>query len=160
MKKILSLVILLVALTSCTEQITRNSPSLQGLKDDVQWRAAGMTATKSANGRLTITGVRQFETLVLKVNSMSEQTYQLGLTQQRMASFETQNGFEEKFYSTADVNMNHGDGEITIEEYDQVNQTITGTFRFNAVNQAEGAEDDVLNWQSGVFYKIPVTPTE
>ncbi|HEX8563668.1 MAG TPA: DUF6252 family protein [Flavobacterium sp.] len=160
MKKIISLLILIVTFSSCSEDISRNSPALEGIKDGVRWRAAGITATKTANGRLTITGVRQLETLVLKVNSMSEFEYELGLTQLRMASFTSTNGFGETTWSTGDTNMAHGDGVIEITEYDEENQTVSGTFRFNAVNQEEGAEEDVINWQSGIFYKVPLIPAE
>lgn len=159
MKKIFSLLILIVAFSSCSEDITRNSPALQGLKNDVMWRAAGITATKSSNGHITITGSRQLETLVLKTNSVTETTYTLGLTQLKLAAFTSAAGFEETTWWTGDTNGEHGDGEIVITEYDQENSTISGTFRFNAVNQEEGATD-VLNWQSGIFYKVPVTAEE
>ena len=160
MKKIVSLLVLIFAFSSCSEDIRRNSPALQGVKDDVLWRAAGITATKSSTGQLTIVGVRQLETLVLKTNSTSELTYVLGQTQLRMASFTSESGFEETFWSTGDSNSNSGDGEIVITDYDEENNTISGTFRFNAVNQEEGAEDDVVNWQSGIFYDVPLMPGE
>ncbi len=157
MRKIASLLMLIFVFASCSEDITRNNPALQGLKNDVSWRAAGITATKTANGRLTITGVRQFETLILNTNSTSPQTYVLGTNAQRSASFTTTNGLETVTYSTGVAG--EGDGEIIITEYDDVLNTITGTFRFNAVNEADGATD-VLNWRSGIFYKLPVVPAE
>ena len=51
-----------------------------------------------------------------------------------------------------------GDGQIEITEYDVVNNTVSGTFKFNAENiynnPLAGA---VLNFQQGVFYKVPIS---
>src|SRR5690606_31746272 len=141
----------------CTEDISQNSPALQGLKDNVLWRSAGTTATISPNGHLTITGSRQLETLLLKTSSVSEATYELGLSQQRSATFIRTSGLDETTYTTGNEGL--GDGEIVIEEFDSENMTITGTFRFNAVNH-EGDENDIVNFQSGIFYKIPVVDLE
>jgi len=157
MKKFASLLLLFVAFTSCSEDIRRNSPALQGLKDNMSWRSAGTTATVSHNGHITITGSRQLETLILKTNSTSEATYTLGTTQQKNATFIRTSGLEETVYMTGDEGL--GDGEIVIEEYDSENMTVTGTFRFNAVNH-DGDVEDVVNFTSGVFYKIPVVPPE
>ncbi len=157
MRKIASLLLLLVAFTSCTEDIQRNNPALQGIKDNVLWRSAGTSAVVTHNGHIIITGSRQLETLILKTNSMSEATYTLGTTQQKNATFIRTNGVEETVYMTGDEGL--GDGEIVIEEYDTENMTVTGTFRFNAVNH-DGDANDVVNFTSGIFYKIPVVPQE
>ena len=157
MKKIVTLLVLVMALSSCSEDITRNSPSFQGLKNDVLWRSAGTTATFASNGVVTITGSRQLETLILKTNSITAQTYTLGTSGDRRAVFITNIDGEEITYST---NVGRGDGQITITEYDAEAQTISGTFRFNAVNDTDDTETDILNFQSGVFYKVPIVPAQ
>ena len=51
-----------------------------------------------------------------------------------------------------------GDGEIVITEYDNVNNTISGTFKFRAKNaDGDSLAGDILNFQQGVFYKVPIS---
>jgi hypothetical protein len=50
-----------------------------------------------------------------------------------------------------------GDGEIIITEFDQEARTVTGTFRFNAKNTVSTPQvNDNMNFQEGVFYKVPI----
>ncbi|HEX9981285.1 MAG TPA: DUF6252 family protein [Flavobacterium sp.] len=156
MKKIASILFILAVFSACSEDIKRNNPAVQGLKDDVMWRAAGVSATLGTNGSLTIEGVTQYETLTLKTNNTNEQVFVLGNSTARSASFiDTRNG-DEIIYSTG---VNIGDGQIEITDYDEANMTVTGTFRFNAVNESEDAEaGEVLNFNQGNFYKVPVVP--
>jgi hypothetical protein len=50
-----------------------------------------------------------------------------------------------------------GDGQIEITEYDAVNKTVTGTFRFNADNLDNNPLfGPALNFQQGVFYNVPI----
>lgn len=157
MKKIFLLLLVLAAFSSCSENITRNNPSVQGLKDDVLWRAGGSSATIGTNGELTITAAYQFETLVLKTTATAPQVYPLGTSVSKQATFIYSNGSQELTYSTG---IDQGDGQIVIQEYDAVNNTVTGTFRFNAVNMDENPlGGPTLNFQSGVFYKVPVYPS-
>jgi hypothetical protein len=52
-------------------------------------------------------------------------------------------------------NVSNSNGEITITEY--TNGTISGTFKLNAVNLLSiGTTPDLVNFQYGKFYKIPV----
>jgi hypothetical protein len=156
MKKIASLFFLLVALWSCSEDITKNSPSLQGLKDDVLWRAKSRQATLDANGRIEITGLTAYETLTLKTGSKNPGTYQLGFNEGNSAEFFYSRDGEELEYITA---TGIGDGQIVIEEFDSEKMTITGTFRFNAENVGNNPlGGPVLNFQEGHFYKVPVFP--
>jgi hypothetical protein len=56
-------------------------------------------------------------------------------------------------------NVQNSNGEIKITEYDNVNFTISGKFKFNAAN-ANGSPfgGPILNFQYGEFYKIPIYP--
>lgn len=157
MKKIFLLLVVLAGFSSCSENITRNNPSVQGLKDDVLWRAGGSSATIGANGELTITAAYQFETLVLKTTSTVAQVYPLGTSVSKQATFIYSNGGQELTYSTG---IDQGDGQIVIKEYDAVNNTVTGTFRFNAINTDQNPlGGPTLNFQQGIFYKVPVYPS-
>jgi hypothetical protein len=49
------------------------------------------------------------------------------------------------------------DGQVKISEYDVVNKTVTGSFRFNATNtDADSTEPEVVNFIQGVVYKVPI----
>jgi hypothetical protein len=58
------------------------------------------------------------------------------------------------------ANVQNSNGEIKITEYDNVNFTISGKFKFNAAN-SNGSPfgGQILNFQYGEFYKIPIYPS-
>ena len=58
------------------------------------------------------------------------------------------------------ANVQNSNGEIKITEYDNVNFTISGKFKFNAAN-SNGSPfgGPILNFQYGEFYKIPIYPS-
>ena len=55
-------------------------------------------------------------------------------------------------------NVQNSNGEIKITEYDNVNFTISGKFKFNAANSNGSLGGPILNFQYGEFYKIPIYP--
>ncbi len=51
-------------------------------------------------------------------------------------------------------------GQIVITEYDDINQTVSGTFKFNALNANNNpAGGPILNYQYGAFYKVQIYPS-
>lgn len=58
------------------------------------------------------------------------------------------------------TNVQNSNGEIQITEYDNVNMTVSGKFKFNAAN-SNGSPfgGPILNFQYGEFYKIPIYPS-
>jgi hypothetical protein len=157
MKKIASLLLMFIAVVSCTTDVTRNSPALEGLKDDVRWRSKSNFAELAADNSVTLNGLTPYESLTMKASSIHPGTYILGNDTFNYASYlYSQNG-DELFYTTG-ANIG-GDGEIVIKEYDNVNMTISGTFRFNAINVNDNPMGGpILNYHSGVFYKVQVVP--
>lgn len=160
MKKLVLFFAAALALASCTEEIQRNEQALVGVKNGQNWRAGGAYANISTSGELTVTGVYQFETLELQLPSATPGTYQLGNSEARRAVFIDENTGVEKIFSTG---TGRGDGEIVIQEYNEAARTITGTFKFNAIDEEAldpTAPDstEVMNFIYGNFYRIPVTP--
>lgn len=153
MKKILSLIVLLTALTSCEEDVKFNNPAVQGLKDNELWKATDFTATRGADNSLTITADNGFETIMLKTQNIDPGVYTLGVDNSSKASYTLSVDGVEMFYSTG---AGIGDGEITISaDPSETNITagyITGFFHFNA----EDDGGDVVNFQEGVFFRVPV----
>ncbi len=156
MKKIVALLFVFVAITSCTQDITKNDPAMEAFKDDVRWRARDMFAEVAANGSVTITGLTTYETLTIKLPSLYPFVHPIGENHSRVATFtNSQEGVEAMFTS----GTGFGDGEVDIDEYDIENQTISGTFRFNLINSSDDPEaPEVMNFQHGVLYKVPVVP--
>ena len=149
--------ILTVFLNSCTDNVTRNNPSLQGLKDNVMWRAKSSQAIVE-NGSLIISGLDAYERLTLRVNSRNKGTYLLGVNNSRTATFVDETNDEPLTFSTG---INQGDGQIEITDYDEVNMTVSGTFRFNALNVDDNPlGGEILNFQEGVFYKVPIVTAQ
>jgi hypothetical protein len=163
MKKILSFVILITALSSCSEDIKFNNEAVfQGVKDNLFWRGSDAKATRNGSV-LTISSSTLIETMAIQVpvpttpidpkNNATYVTYPLGTSLTRTASYSFTNDLgEEFFYETA---IGVGDGEVVISEFDGV--YVSGTFRFNAVNTDPDSEAaETVNLQNGTFYKIPV----
>lgn len=58
------------------------------------------------------------------------------------------------------LSTQNSNGQILIQEYDQVNMTVTGEFKFNATNTNNSPfANPILNFQYGKFYKIPIYPS-
>ena len=98
-----------------------------------------------------------YKILTLKTTSTYPGTYLLGGGDSRKATY---------FYSLDGVDLNYttalgvGNGEIEITEYDTINKTVTGKFKFNAENDdVNSTAAKIVNFNYGGFYKIPVTPS-
>jgi hypothetical protein len=153
MKKQFLYIFLLFAFISCTDNVKFNNPAFEGQKDNVFWRAVDSKATL-AGGSLTIEGFTRNEKLTLKTTSTTAQTYPLGTSTSKMATYVLTDANGSITFSTG---IDIGDGEIVIEEYDAVNKTVTGTFKFNAENIYNNPlAGPLLNFQYGHFYKVPV----
>jgi len=58
------------------------------------------------------------------------------------------------------VNVQNSNGEIEITQFDNVKMTISGKFKFNAVNSNNNPlSADVVNFQSGEFYNVQIYPS-
>ena len=150
-------------LISCSEDIqVNNDPTVQGLKDNVAWEAYTSTAVATETS-VNLVGIGDNQSVTLKmklpdyfITQTDELTYikyELGTDFTNQATYATViNGVDYLYQTGAEV----GDGEIVITNYDGV--TISGTFRFNAVNTDEDSEEaEIVNFSKGVFYKIPLT---
>lgn len=153
MKKYIYLLLSVFVFASCTEDVKFNTPAFQGLKDNVFWRAQNYTAYTGLNTFLVIEGGLGAEKVSLKMPSPIPQTYILGVNDQVTASY------SDVFASTVPkftTGTNLGNGQIVITEFDVKNSTISGTFRFTAVNENAGdGEKSEMHFTEGVFYKIP-----
>lgn len=155
MKKFLSLLVLMTALSSCEEDVKFNNPAVQGFKNDELWKAEDFTATLTDGGTgLTVVANNGFETLTLHTVAYDAGVYTLGEGSSNTAAFEFDADGITEDYTT---NVKNGGGEIRISEdpreTDLAKGFITGRFKFLAKDSA-GTE---LSFINGYFYKVRFT---
>lgn len=160
MKKIFLILFTTVLITSCEEDIKTNNPSVQGRLENAFWKAISSKAEIFPNNSVVITAQARLQTLILRIPSKNRGIYVLGQNVNRTASFLFEYDDEATlFYETGVTTEDdyQGDGQIEITEFDEVNNTISGTFRFNAYNVNNNPlGGEILNFNQGVFYKVPV----
>ncbi|MGM8361612.1 DUF6252 family protein [Flavobacterium sp. ARAG 55.4] len=151
------------SLISCQEDVKFNNPAFQGVKDNVFWRAVQTTARVNSGGLLIIEAYTATEVITLKTNSVAVGTYFIGTTPTSTATYVMTDPVtkEDIMFSSGSLGSpgsDTGNGQIEITEYDDVNKTISGTFKFNLENTFDNPlAGPTLNFQYGVFYKVPVT---
>lgn len=155
----------MIVLGSCNESIEFNNSSvLQGVRNNEFWKADVVSATMTPT-TLIIEGEYDTETLTLRVplpNKMVDPTKEntfithlLGISANRKAIYTITAADGTVIYETG---IDEEDGQIVISEYDGA--VVSGSFRFNAFNIDEESDaDDLVNYQNGVFYKIPLIPS-
>lgn len=159
MKKWILLFSLMGILLSCTaEDVKFNNTAFQTLKNDVFWRAESFHAYLTQNGNVIIEGSMGFEKVTLETASSAEQTFALGTDDVSKAYFgDSSSDNTASFYT----GTNKGTGQIVITEFNSENNTISGTFKFTAVNKDEAdVENPKISFTEGVFYKVPITAEE
>lgn len=154
MKKVLFVVVLALLLSSCSDDVVFNNPSVQGLKNNVFWRALQSKAILSKDGSIAVEAVTLKETLVLHLSSAQLNTYRLD---DNVIDYVTYTSRETTPITSLTTQSGNGTGKITITEYDEVNKTISGTFTavipYVTTDTQESKE---FYFSQGVFYKVPV----
>ncbi|MFK7781165.1 DUF6252 family protein [Psychroserpens sp.] len=172
MKRLAILFITVLTFASCGDEVEFNSPSIQGTKDYVLWKAEYFNAEIDINGYLTIIGGNNVETLTLKIPTTAIGKYNLGDVDSMEARFVDAEGREFSTNNDPPVGNPYTEyGYIKLDEI--INNTFTGRFEFNAydtdgnvVNFGGITEqqdpDDVNNTGEdpiggGIFYRVPLT---
>ena len=154
MKRFLLLTAILFCFISCEEDIRFNDPAFQGLKNNVFWRATDFKAKLATDGSLIIEAYTSNEFLSFTTTSPVKGIYLLGPDSFNTVVYTLDRGIYETNYSTLSATAN---GEIKITDYTEVNNTVSGTFKFNARNiETISNEDPNLNFQQGFFYNVPI----
>ncbi len=155
MKKTILLIVVLFAVVSCEQDVRFNDPSFQALKNDVFWRAIDSRATLASDGSLLIEAFTSNEVLSIKIHGIDQDIdYILGGGNSENAVYELKENLNMIIYRTDGTTAN---GQITITKYNEVNETITGTFKFNVKNVSDSElVNPILSFRQGVFYNVPV----
>jgi len=152
MKKLIIISIVFI-FYNCENELSNKIPSFEAvINDNFNWVADSYVATVQ-NNQLSITGTGQFGTIAMQVDSPEVRSYNLSSLTEEFAIFQ-----DTLQFSTQNDGVNSiaflGDGYIDINEIDNVNNTITGHFHFDAYNLTG---EYTINISEGVFYKIPIT---
>ena len=156
MRKITVLILTMLMLVNCGDEIEFNSPALQGNKNYELWRANYYSADIDFGGFLIEGGGDNFETVQLVTQNDVRGTFELGGDSPNVAIFRDADGL---VYSTANfpdpsISVYPADGQIVVDNiFNTEPKTITGSFWFNAYT-ADGL--NYLNFNEGVFYKVPI----
>ncbi|WP_338377038.1 DUF6252 family protein [uncultured Flavobacterium sp.] len=149
MKKLILVLTILVSFVSCTDDVTFNDPSFQGMKDGETWRANDARVILNPDGSMIVEAYSQFEIVTFEVSSSNVGIRTFGVNTSNVATYEvTIDGVTD----TYETGVGIGSGELEITESPAVSGKLSGTFKFRAVN-ANGIEAGITN---GVIYSIPV----
>ena len=151
MKKIF-LILSIIFSFSCEEDLTDNTPAFQALVNgNNEWTAENYTVTIQ-NNQLSISGANQSGVISIVVDSPQADQYNLYSWTDNFAVFQ-----DTLQYSTQNDGIGSvaylSDGFIQIHEIDNLNNTISGNFHFDAFN---GTGEYTVNVSEGIFYKIPI----
>ena len=151
MKKIF-LIILVLFSFNCEDDISNNTPAFQALVNgNNQWIAENYSVTIQ-NNQLSISGNNQSGVISIVIDSLQVDHYNIYSWTDNFAVFQ-----DTLQYSTQNDGISSiahlSDGFIEIQEIDNLNNTITGNFHFDAYN---GTGEYTVNVSEGIFYKIPV----
>jgi len=153
MKKFVVLVITLLTVVSCGDELEFNTPAIQGKKDGVLWRAAYYDVSFNSNNRIVMSGGSGYETITFTVPNIELGAKWLGRGSSSKAEFEDANGIRYSTNSLPDpeFQLYPPDGEIVITKVTA--SSISGRFRFNAFSNS-GFE--TVNFSQGVFFDVPI----
>ena len=152
MKKILYLSIIFMFF-NCEDDITDKIPAFEArVNGNFDWTAQTFNATIQ-NNQLSLSGNNPFGTVSILIDSLDVGTYNLYSWTDDFAVFQ-----DTLQYSTRNDGVGSlaflSDGQIDISEIDNINNTVSGHFHFDAYNSSG---DYTVNISEGVFYKIPIS---
>ena len=136
----------------CKDYISNNTPAFQALVNGSnEWIAENYTVSIQ-NNQLSISGANQTGVISILVDSPQVDQYNLYSWTDNFAVFQ-----DTLQYSTQNDGVGSvaylSDGFFQIQEIDNLNNTISGNFHFDAYN---GTGEYTVNVSEGIFYKIPI----
>ncbi|MDG5490355.1 DUF6252 family protein [Psychroserpens sp. SPM9] len=155
MKKLTLVLVTVLLVFSCGDEVEFNTPAIQGNYDGNQWRASSFAADIDFGGFL-VEGSNNVETIQLVTDEDLVGTYELGGDGPNVAIFKDANGV---VYSTANdpdesLSIYPAEGQIIVERILNTSpKTMTGRFWFYAYTE-DGQQ--TVNFNEGVFYNVPI----
>jgi hypothetical protein len=162
MKKIASFLLVVLILSSCSEEIKFNYVAFQGLKNNSLWKAFDYNAVIATNGSLTLQGTYLQENLTINLNSANKGVYTFTTLSNPKSTFTSiQEDFTNVFKTNQTNNYGIGDdiisGEGTLQITKNDGKTISGKFSLTLVNEDEESDLRKVDFTEGNFNNIPIT---
>lgn len=153
MKKLTILLLTVLTIFSCGDELEYNTPAFQGNRDYGLWMAEFTNASIDNNGVLTITGSNNVETVELILPTIAVDSFVLGNVNSREARYIDANG---KVFSTNNdpdpsVSIYEDLGYVVIDEI--FNSSFSGRFQFLAYDE-EGLNS--VGYNEGIFFRVPL----
>jgi|TARA_B100001113_G_scaffold161001_1_gene131623 hypothetical protein len=153
MNKFQYLLAFLLIFSSCEDTIEDRIPAFQAHVNGVQfWEASSFSIITDSNGTI-ITGNNLSGTLTMYVPSLEVSVNNLGSSEVAVGVFQDTLYYSTMYNGIASI-AHLSDGEITIDEFNSEENTISGTFNFDAYNETGEYN---LNISEGVFYRLPIS---
>jgi hypothetical protein len=153
MNKFQYLLAFLLIFSSCEDTIEDRIPAFQAHVNGVQfWEASSFSIITDSNGTI-ITGNNLSGTLTMYVPSLEVDVNNLGSSEVAVGVFQDTLYYSTMYDGIASI-AHLSDGEITIDEFNSEENTISGTFNFDAYNETGEYN---LNISEGVFYRLPIS---
>lgn len=156
MKKYFLFALMTLALTSCEEDVTDNTPAFESFNNYNYWRAQEKTATVK-DGALIVSGSDETDKLELRIEG-----YELGkeyiFAQHGNISATYTKKIDDVVYTYKSSN-NAESGYIKINSVDnQIPGAISGTFLIELLPVGNMIPNTPkIHFNKGVFYQIPLT---
>ena len=155
MKKIFIALSLLLVF-GCEDDLTNNTPAFQAtVNGNNLWIADDFNATIQ-NNQLSISGSNPFGVISFVVNSPEVSGYDFYSWTDDYVIFQDTLQYSSQNDGIGSIAF-LSDGYLDIEEIDNINNTISGHFYFDAY---DGTGQYTINVSEGVFYKIPINSGE
>ncbi len=153
MNKIQYLLVVFLLFNNCESTVEFRIPAFQAhVNGDQFWEASLFSITTDASGAI-ITGSSLSGTLSMHMPSLEVGTHNLGNLEIATAIYQDTTYYSTTYDGIASIAY-LSDGEITIEEYNSEENTISGTFNFDAYNDTG---EYTINISQGVFYRLPIS---
>ena len=153
MNKFQYLLAFLLIFSSCEDTIEDRIPAFQAHVNGVQfWEASSFSIITDSNGTI-ITGNNLSGTLTMYVPSLEVSVNNLGSSEVAVGVFQDTLYYSTMYNGIASI-AHLSDGEITIDEFNSEENTISGTFNFDAYNNTG---EYTINISQGVFYRLPIS---
>jgi len=153
MNKIQYLLVVFLLFNNCESTVEFRIPAFQAhVNGDQFWEASLFSITTDASGAI-ITGSSFSGTLSMYMPSLEVGTHNFGNLEIATAIYQDTTYYSTTYDGIASIAY-LSDGEITIEEYNSEENTISGTFNFDAYNDTG---EYTINISQGVFYRLPIS---
>jgi len=153
MNKIQYLLVVFLLFNNCESTVEFRIPAFQAhVNGDQFWEASLFSITTDASGAI-ITGSSLSGTVSMHMPSLEVGTHNLGSLEIATAIYQDTMYYSTTYDGIASIAY-LSDGEITIEEYNSEENTISGTFNFDAYNDTG---EYTINISQGVFYRLPIS---